>query len=220
MPTLLTRTPPLGRSNWGTGVQPERRTTAQLNGVMPTTPARSLGAFTRASFSPKGNQLNPAYDESQDPVSVAPVRPYAPRPLSRTPLTRTPPQTDGLDGFALSNTLANAGIYQPVSFGASNAAANGTGYRPPQQTERANPLSGDNNYPTEGQTTRVQPAPFVQRGSSVPQGQDAMPGEDDTVAGSMAGTMKRMGGSSLFNRSFANPAAANTYTQYVRKMFP
>jgi hypothetical protein len=87
-------------------------------------------------------------------------------------------------------------------------------YNPPQQTERANPLSGDNNYPMEGQTAaipsqyqrpsftggiqreRIAPSfgatpreniadpfsaqpreqiapPFIQRGGSLPVGQDA-----------------------------------------------
>ena len=211
MPTLLTRTPPLGRSNWGTGVQPERGP-RQLDMPAPA-PGRSLGYLNRTNVQPLRTQLNPAYDESQDPVS-APVAAVAPRPVSapqpltslaRTPPVSQPPQTAGLTGFALSNTLANAGIYQPGSFGESNAAANGTGYHPPQQTERANPLSGDNNYPKEDQTTAVQPAPFVQRGTSVPQGQDVRPA---------------VGGSGAFRRSFSNPASASAYSSYVRRLFP
>lgn len=237
---LLTKAPPMGYSNWGTGVQPMRRTTADINQLADSqaqaaraTPSggtddlyhnvgagqvnrfggRNLGTLSPATARPMGRQLNPMYDESQDPTAPVATR-AAPSP--RSPFTRAPtpaplPSLDGLDGFARSNTLTNAGVYDPGSFGASNAAANGTGRAapPPQQTERANPLTGDNNLPLEGQTTAVQPSPFVQRGAGVPMGQD-----------SRAPGTPNFGGNGLYRRSFNTPAAAGQYGQYVRAMFP
>lgn len=173
-------------------------------------------------------QLNPRYDESQDATPVAP-RPAVGGVPTRSIATRTPtppPNLAGLSGFALQNTANNAGIYAPGSVGEANARANGTGYRPPQQTERANPLSGDNNLPPEGVTTRVNPSPFSQRGGSLPGGQDtasAVKGtltEDGDIASSMAGTQARIGGSGAFSRKFGSNQAASAYDSYVKRLFP
>lgn len=183
-----------------------------------------------------------------------PVRPMTPTVAAVTP--RTPqnvlqpvqqPILNDVDPNSIEgqNTLANAGIYQPGTVGATNAVANGTGqvYRPPQQTERANPLTGDNNIPMESTTTRVA-APFVQRGRTTPSGQDVSPkplmaptNPDETISSSMQGTFDRLrgdmavpmkanqasktftGGTGKFARSFGNPTSAATYHSFVQKLF-
>ena len=119
------------------------------------------------------------------PRVAQPARPVAPV---------AQPALEDLTGFARENAAANAQIYQPGSFGAANAVANNTGrpYTPPQQTERANPLTGDSSRQVPGTTASVR-SPFSMRGSSTPNG-------DDTVAGSMQGTLSRL-------RSFNRPQA-------------
>lgn len=188
------------------------------------------GVTTNYAGGPARSQLNPNYDESQDAQPRPVVRSVAaPRPAvtpARSIATRTPPNVAGLSGFARENTLANAGIYRPGSFGAANAAANGTGYTPPQQTERANPLTGDNNIPMEGVTTPVARAPFVQRGGATPGGQDVAAAvkttetEDDNIATSMAATQSRIGGAGSFARKFGSPQSASAYDAYVRRLYP
>jgi hypothetical protein len=209
MPTLLERynAPVKGAApGFGSGAQPARRTTVEMNRPAQTTPARSLGSFTSSDFSPKGNQLNPMYDESRDPVAsprpIVAARPPAPR----LPVTPVRPDITGLQpgSFAMQNTLNNAGVYAPGSVGEANAAANGTGYRPPQQTERANPLTGDSNAQMPGTTATIQRPPFVQRGASVPQGQDAAP---------------IIGGTGPFARKFSSGASADLYSGYIKRLF-
>lgn len=133
-------------------------------------------------------------------------------PVARSPMPgAAQPNLDGLEGFALENASANAGVYQPGSFGAVNAVANNTGtlYRPPQQTERANPLSGDSNRQLPGSTVSVQRSPFSLRGAGTPSGIDQ---QDDTIAGSMQGTLGRL--RSNFNR----PATqASPYPPFLRR---
>lgn len=121
------------------------------------------------------------------PTTPAMATPAAPSFAARATPPMAQPALDDLTGFARENAAANAGIYEPGSFGAANAVANNTGrpYAPPQQTERANPLSGDSNRQVP-MTTRTIRTPFSTRlPGSTPEG-------DDTVAGSMQGTLSRL----------------------------
>lgn len=164
------------------------------------------------------------------PVATAPATPGQ---NVLQPVRPAIPDLTGVDpsSFQAQNTLANAGIYQPGSFGAQNATANGTGYKPPQQTERANPLSGDNNIPMESTTTRVAAPPFIQRGRTVPTGQDVAPKPSPTptqdIGGAINDTQKSIrtgstftGGTGKFARSFSNQASAGHYDNFVRQLFP
>lgn len=197
------------------------------------------GAVTRVPPSPSTRPYpyakpSPASQEflrtGIDPEVTLPPRPAASpvSPVSRAPIpNNATPNFDGLSGFGLENAMANAGIYQPGSFGAQNAATNGTGYRPPQQTERANPLTGDNNFPLEGQTTAVARAPFIQRGTSLPAGRDAMPAairttetEDGDIGRTMQGIQSRIAGSQTnpFARRFGEPSKQNAYNSMLKRV--
>lgn len=81
---------------------------------------------------------------------------------------------------------------------------------PQQQTEAANPLTGDRTAQPEGTTTELpsnaREAGFIQRGQNVPRGTDAAPG----------GTV---GGSGLYARKFASPQSASAYAGYVKRLF-
>ncbi len=185
-------------------------------------------------------QMNSMYDETDDRNAanaaraarpIAAARPSAPRPIA--PVARAPRVEDmaGMSDLGRESYLANNGIYAPGSVGAMNAQANGTGYNPPQQTERANPLSGDNNRPMEGQTTAIARPPFIQRGAGIPGGQDASPvrqtiSQDDDIATSMQGTMDRLRpsvsgadvGSGRYARRFGAPAAQNAYDSLLKRI--
>lgn len=151
--------------------------------------------------------------------TVAPVRnnifaaaSATPAPAAKPASTLQPlaPEDLNLDpnSFGAQNAAANAGIYKPGSIGDQNAQANGTGYRAPQQTERANPLTGDNNIPMESTSTKLPTAPFVQRGQTTPAGTDASP------------TGQFTGGTGKFARSFGNRNSADLYHAFVAKLFP
>lgn len=78
--------------------------------------------------------------------------------------------------------------------------------QPQQQTEAANPLTGDRTGQPDGTTAPLPTgtaAGFSSRGGAVPKGQDAT-----TLAGS-----------GLYARRFSNPVAANTYAQFTRRLF-
>ena len=180
---------------------------------------RNLGTFGSADLNrrPNGARIDgsgamtptaPAFTGAAvSTVSPVMPRPQAPRmPVARAPMSRTAPDLAGMTGFAAENAAANAGVYEPGSFGAANAVANNTGqaYRPPQQTERANPLTGDSNRQVPMTTSTVR-APFSMRGATTPGGID-----EQTVGGSMGGTFSRL--RSNFNR----PAPrANPYPSFV-----
>jgi hypothetical protein len=97
--------------------------------------------------------------------------------------------------------------YTPGAYGAAIAS------RPPQQTERANPLTGTNNIPLPGTSVPVR-SPFSQRGAISPAGQDADAMEaamDEDVGTSMQGTFDRLRGTqpqarSLFAPRFRQPS--------------
>jgi hypothetical protein len=149
---------------------------------------RQLGTLTTTGLNrspnyPLGFGAKPALTDV--PVTDA-VSTYTPRPRpAALPVARVNPfERDARAALAeydpasvgMRNAAANFGIYEPGSFGEQNAIANNTayrgptGYRAPQQTERANPLTGDNDYPMESTTTTVARAPFSMRGSRVPPG--------------------------------------------------
>lgn len=173
------------------------------------------------------------------PVATPAVAAVAPKTPQNVLQPVQPPNINDVDPASIEgqNTLANAGIYRQGTFGAENAVANGTGqvYRPPQQTERANPLTGDNNIPMESTSTRVA-APFVQRGKATPSGQDVSPkpavapaapttGED--VGNAIKGTQNAIrsgstftGGTGKFARSFGNKSSADIYHSFVQRLFP
>jgi hypothetical protein len=81
----------------------------------------------------------------------------------------------------------------------------------PQQTEAANPLTGDRNGQMEDTTAAIQdPARavgFSSRGGGNPRGTDVMPGGANT------------GGTGVYARTFASPSSAQVYDQYVRRLF-
>jgi hypothetical protein len=84
-------------------------------------------------------------------------------------------------------------------------------YRPPQQTERANPLTGDNNIQMESTTTAIPRPPFIQRGTGIPGGQDVAPqtfDQDADIGTSMQGTFDRLRGiqAGRYVRRFGQPA--------------
>ncbi len=217
MPTALTRAPI------------QRRTTDEINRLQEqarspqASATRDLGTMTSA-------------DLNRNPTgSVIGMKPglTGMRPTSGYNEMQSPPapQRTTYDQFLQNNPNS------PAATG--NLATPAT--RAPQQTERANPLTGDNNRQPESTTAPVQPpgsnigrsmqdtfnnlrgvtpatrAPFVQRGAGTPRGQDAaVPNEDDAIGGSMAGTQSRIAGS----RRFSNPASANIYQSFLQRAFP
>lgn len=206
---------------------------------------RNLGTMTSADLNrtPTGFALNQLPTPTGAPITGAGYS-AVPGPLApRTSLRPSPPPIAQPDfsgvapgSFGEQNIANNAGIYQPGSFGAQNAQANGTGYRAPQQTERANPLSGDNNVPMESTTTPLQRTPFTQRGASAPSGRDTIPAPirdtatiDSDISKLMDGTFDNLrggggqqpatGGSGLYRRSFSNPQSAQRYGAFVSRLF-
>lgn len=178
------------------------------------------------AFNP--NPARPAVAPAGAPVAVA--------PSLLQPTQRPQPNVADPNSIEGQNTLVNAGIYQPGTAGAANAVANGTGqvYRPPQQTERANPLTGDNNIPMESTSTRVA-APFVQRGKTTPGGQDVAPKAPvvaplatptDDVGSATQDTQNKIrsastftGGTGRFARQFGNSTSAGIYHSFVQRLF-
>ncbi len=74
-----------------------------------------------------------------------------------------------------------------------------------QQTESANPLSGDGNAEPEDTSDAIKPGSALgvnQRGNSVPRGQDLM-----------------AGGTGPYRRKLSSPGAASVYDGVVRKLF-
>lgn len=78
----------------------------------------------------------------------------------------------------------------------------------PQQTEQANPLTGDGGGPMDGQSEVIGDVPglFSARGSGAPRGADAIPGQIT-------------GGSGLYSRKFTDPRKAAGYTNFTRGLF-
>ncbi len=80
-----------------------------------------------------------------------------------------------------------------------------------QQTESANPLTGDGNAQAGGTTDAVNPASALglnRRGATTPAGSDAQ------------GASESIGGTGLYARKFSNPKSAGVYESYVKKLFP
>jgi len=187
-----------GAPNFGTGVQPTRSPVARAM------PGRNLGTMTSADLSrfPTGNPLG------QKPSLTGPA--FSPQQGGYAEYT--PPPLAPATGLARAPSVVAA---QPA-------------YRPPQQTERANPLTGDNNFPMEGQTTApLARAPFVQRGAGLPAGMDAAPAaikdtltEDNDIGTAINGTLGRIGGTGAFARKFGSAQSADVYSSYLRRLYP
>lgn len=97
--------------------------------------------------------------------------------------------------------------------------------RPPQQTERANPLTGDpNNVPGGASAPLPAVVPRVDagrslgvstRGSAVPSGQDLDVGQESTPGDVTADE----GGDARTSSVFTNPTSKNIHDSYIRKLF-
>lgn len=161
---------------------------------------RNLGTMTSANLSrnPTGVRLDQRPGTSAAPLvdpAVSTVRSVGvPRPaMQASAVTRTPPQ---MGGFGL---------------GPSRVMMDGVTPVPPQQTERANPLTGGNNIPMKTTSVPVS-SPFSQRGGAGAMGQDAAAVEaaqDENIGNSMQGTFDRLRGApprSAFAPRFSQPA--------------
>lgn len=227
MPTLLQRRPPFPQRTMTSADLNRSPNGVALNRVpVPTGAPIDDGAVsTVPGVSPRTLAFNPA--------TGAPM----PKPGAPNLVTRTPPAPGAFDpgSFGEQNAQASAGIYQPGSFGAANAQANGTGYKPPQQTERANPLVGDSSQVPTGGTQDLAPRQpanqamgFSSRGSAAPAGQDAEPSTQDKLESAGAGVQgdlagqpapQHVGGTGLYKRTFKNPKSAELYGNFVRDLF-
>lgn len=151
---------------------------------------------------PTGQPIDFGFTVTPSPSAAAVLDPVVNRAPGRIPLAR--PRRISAFGYAADQS-----------------------YRAPQQTERVNPLTGDNPSQPPGTTSPLQRPPFIQRGLGVPQGQDvAGPAPDNTVGGSMQGTFGRLrgktpitGGTGAFSRKFTNPTSAGLYDQFSRRLF-
>ncbi len=142
--------------------------------------------------------------------SVAPgvtaVQRYAPSPAANMAPDR--PNLGGTmtRGGVTTNVPGSpaATIAAPVVSSTTTAA---------QQTESANPLTGDGNDQAPGTTDAVDPGSALglnRRGSSTPQGDDAV----------QSPASSNIGGSGLYARKFSNPRSAGVYESYIKKLFP
>lgn len=107
-----------------------------------------------------------------------------------------------------------------------------------QQTESANPLTGDGNSAPTGSTTDVAPpAPAINPGKALgatsrnpavaPQGQDMASaeeknpneGENDEDEDDSAPAGGPMGGTGAYQKAFSSPTSKDAYSQGVRRLF-
>ena len=179
----LTRTTPRGdpRTNYGRLSTPRTDGAAPTTGLARTPPAQTPPVTSTTIFG-RYNGVNTAGLPKSPPALAPAMKPALP-PAMPAPLSAALPVRGA-----------------PVA-GATTQNA--------QQTESANPLSGDGNAQPSGSTAAIRPGAalgIVQRGSSVPRGQDAQPGQ-------------HAGGTGLYRRNFATPQSASIYDNYVRKLF-
>ncbi len=114
-------------------------------------------------------------------------------------------------------TAAPTPAAQLSAFTSPGSMAPTTGLKPappaPQQTERANPLSGANSpqpEDTDEQINNAHGTGFIQRGrGSVPAGSDALP----------AASGHTVGGTGVYARRFSSPQSAQVYGNFVRRIF-
>jgi hypothetical protein len=179
------------------------------------------GGVTRAYAPTPGGPARPLQGGSGGTMRTASglTRTVAPTMQpAMAPRTPSPAAMDFLQGGAAPTPTVSA--YQPGAYGAQAAAS----YQPPQQTERANPLTGGNNIPMPTTSVPVR-SPFSSRGAISPAGQDADAmdaAQDETIGGSMQGTFDRLrGGSpqarSLFSPRFRKPNTAQP--SYLDRIF-
>ncbi len=202
---------------------------------MPTTPVARANQGGTINFRGRTINYGPSEGQDRDPMrggsggtmtrngAVTRVPPSAAR-ISQPFRTPSPASQEFLrTGVAPEITLPpRPQAVSPVTR-APMPMAPTPAYRPPQQTERANPLTGDNNFPMEGQTVPVARAPFIQRGTSLPAGRDAMPAaeiEDGDIGRTMQGIQSRIAGSPAnpFARRFGEPSKQSAYNAMLKRV--
>lgn len=189
---------------------------------------RNLGTLRSSGFTDPTR-----YGWDQKPILTgdtpqSTVSTYTPRPLPRLAPGVAPAPTASIlsrTGADFLSSIGASGVSggRPVGstggvipMGASDESAYAKilrpAYNPPQQTERANPLTGANNYPMESTSVVAQRPPFVQRGG-LPTGRDAIPSpiketitEDEDIGRSMRGTYGRL--RDVMGRRFGQPSAS------------
>lgn len=172
-----------------------------------TAPMESRPAVPRVPLgrTPPGPNLGGTITSGGTTRTFAPSPYNAPRTAAGTPASPAalapalPPALPPTMPAAIQPALPAVGGTPVASATTSNA----------QQTESANPLSGDGNAQPGATSDALKPGMalgVVQRGTSVPRGQDAQPSSN-------------VGGTGLYRRTFTNPKSASIYDQYVRKLF-
>lgn len=169
---------------------PNRGGSITRNGI--TTNYRpSAGQNTSPSRPNKGGTMTRQLAPDVKAVTVVPPSPAA----IRAPLA---PALSANQPAAIQPALDTPGT--PVASPTTTAAP---------QTESNNPLTGDGNEESEGTTDALDAGSALglnRRGTQVPKGTDAAPGQN-------------VGGSGLYARQFPNPKSAGIYDSYVRKIF-
>ena len=143
-------------------------------------PPDERGTVDIARGGPTAAPQQPAYDASEEAGELDPLSDEAGEP-----------PVAGAASIALAPPATPSTPKQP---------------QPQQQTEAANPLTGDRTGQPDGTSVPLPTgaaAGFSSRGAGVPKGQDAT---------TLAGT-------GLYARRFSNPLAANAYSQFTRRLF-
>lgn len=165
--------------------------------IVPTSQPRSLSPTMNSG----GTISTGVLERSYAPSAYSPPVPRNNAGIPQSPAAILSPLKNAIP-FAMPAPLSAA---LPVS-GAPVASATTSNA---QQTESANPLSGDGNKQPAGSTAPVNPGAALgisQRGNSVPRGQDALAGGPST------------GGIGLYKRQFSDPRAASVYDKTVRRL--
>lgn len=185
--------------------------------------AGSGGTITRGGVVTKVAPT-PAKAPMASPVS--PVSPVAPAAAPAAPRGPSPAAIKFLqDGITPPDPTLSPVSPVPVAAPTTRGA---------QQTESANPLTGDTNRAAGGTVQPVNPAQALglnRGGTGVPRGQDAMPtpaAPDQSTTQKLGASMqstfdnlrgKPAGGTGLYRRTFSNPKSAGIYDGYVRRLF-
>lgn len=244
--------PGVGLSNWGTGVQPKQRTTAELNAPVAAPQVRPLFGDPPPAGRPGRDlgMLNPARSAQLAAnqfkgqnlqlmrQNTDPNRAGSGGSITRNGVTTMVPPTAAKSPVPSPVNAMVAGASSPLARtpGAPVTAPTTVGA---QQTETANPLTGDTNRNAGGTVAPVNPGRamgFSRAGSGVPRGQDAAPmaapapvaspeqATQQKIGSSMKSTMdnlrgKTAGGTGLYRRTFTNPQSAGMYDGYVKRLF-
>jgi hypothetical protein len=163
------------------------RPTIEDDGAAPTPPAAR-------TVRPAPQMARPTTPNAGGTITAGGLtRAYAPSPASNPAINQ---------GGTISRDLAPD--VTAVTKIAPSVSARPARVAAPQQTEAANPLTGDDTTQPQDTTSAVDPASqagFSSRGAAVPKGADSI------------------GGTGLFQRKFSSPAAASAYDSYVRRLF-